>query len=286
MRMLVPDRNSKWGMPEGDTIYRTATVLREALVGGRVTAARAQAQPGMRRVPDLSRLVGAEVVSVEPRGKHLLIGFSNGLTLRSHMRMAGSWHRYRPGEPWRRPASRASAVIETDRCVAVAFDAPVVELLTDADRRRSRALTELGPDLLGTTFDTGEAIRRLRQRDDEELGNALLDQRAVAGIGNVVKSETAFIERMDPWAPVSAFDDDTLGAALATARRLLQANTGGGARNTTGLRGRGRELWVYGRAGRPCRRCARLIRSARQGELARTTYWCPRCQERPTPRSG
>ena len=273
-------------MPEGDTIFRTATVLREALVGRRITAARAQAQPGLRRVPDLSRLVGADVTSVESRGKHLLIGFSNGLTLRSHMRMTGSWHRYRPGEPWRRPARYASAVLETERSVAVAFDAPVVELLTDPDRRRSRPLNELGPDLLEETFDAPEAVRRLRQRDAEELGNALLDQRAVAGIGNVVKSETAFIERLDPWAPVSAFDDDALHAALATARRLLQANTRGGARNTTGMRGRGRELWVYGRAGRPCRQCGTPIRSARQGELARTTYWCPRCQERATPRSG
>jgi endonuclease-8 len=265
-------------MPEGDTIYRTAAVLRDALVGRRITAARAQARPGMRRVPDLSRVIGADVTSVESHGKHLLIGFSNGLTLRSHMRMTGSWHRYRPGEPWRRPASRASAVLETDRSVAVAFDAPVVELLTDADLRRSRPLTELGPDLLGVDFDADEAVRRLRELDGEQLGNALLDQRAVAGIGNVVKSETAFIERMDPWAPVSAFDDDALQAALVTARRLLQANTGGGVRRTTGLRGRGRELWVYGRAGRPCRRCGTPVRSARQGELARSTYWCPRCQ--------
>ena len=273
-------------MPEGDTIYRTATVLREALLGGRITAARAQARPGMRRVPDLSRLVGTEVTSVESRGKHLLIGFSNGMTLRSHMRMTGSWHRYRPGEPWRRPASRASAVLETERSVAVAFDAPVVELLTDADRRRSRSLTELGPDLLGLDFDADEALRRLRERNDAELGNALLDQRAVAGVGNVVKSETAFVERLDPWAPVRAYDDDALRAALATARRLLQANTGGGARVTTGNPRRGQQLWVYGRAGRPCRRCGTIIRSARQGELARPTYWCPTCQPGPTPRSG
>jgi endonuclease VIII len=276
-------------MPEGDTIFRTADVLRAALVGRRITAARAQAQPGLRRVPDLSRLIGADVTSVESRGKHLLIEFSNGLTLRSHMRMAGSWHRYRPGERWRRPAHRASAVLETDRSVAVAFDAPVVELLTDADRRRSRPLTELGPDLLGATFDEAEALRRLGERESEQLGNALLDQRAVAGIGNVVKSETAFIERLDPWAPVDVFTDDELLGALRTARRLLQANTGGGARVTTGDPRRGRQLWVYSRAGRPCRRCGTPVRSARQGELARTTYWCPRCQPDrtgATPRSG
>jgi endonuclease-8 len=267
-------------MPEGDTIFRTATVLREALVGQRITAARAQPGPGLRRVPDLSRLVGAEVTSVESKGKHLLIGFSSGLTLRSHMRMTGSWHRYRQGEPWRRPARFATAVLETARAVAVAFDVPLVELLTDADRRRSRPLTHLGPDLLGSDFDMDEALSRLRQRDGEELGNALLDQRAVAGIGNVVKSETAFIESLDPWAPVGAFGDDVLRRALSTARRLLKANTGGGARVTTGNPRRGQQLWVYGRAGRPCRHCGTPVRAARQGEPARTTYWCPRCQSR------
>ncbi len=275
-------------MPEGDTIYRTADVLREALVGRRITAAHAQAGPGLRRVPDLSRLIGSEVTSVEPRGKHLLIGFSNGLTLRSHLRMTGSWHRYRPGEPWRRPSNRASAILETDRSVAVAFDTPVVELMTEADRRRSRPLTQLGPDLLSEEFDIDEAIRGLRARDADELGNAVIDQHAVAGIGNVIKSEVAFIERLDPWAAVGTFTDDDLRGALETARRLLQANVHGGARVTTGVGGRGRELWVYGRAGRPCRRCGTLIQTRRQGKLARSTYWCPRCQPQPapTPRSG
>jgi endonuclease-8 len=265
-------------MPEGDTIFRTAAVLREALLGQRVTAARAQPGPGLRRVPDLSRLVGADVTSVESRGKQLLIGFSNGFTLRSHMRMTGSWHRYRPSESWRRPAKYATAVLETERSVAVAFDAPVIELLTKAERRRSRPLGQLGPDLVGDEFDMDEALRRLRERGADELGNALLDQRAVAGIGNVIKSETAFIERVDPWAPVKAFGDHELRRVLATARRLLRANTRGGARVTTGNPRGGQQLWVYGRAARPCRRCGSMVRSARQGELARTTYWCPRCQ--------
>ena len=275
-------------MPEGDTIFRTAAVLHAALVGQRVIAARAQAGPGLRSVPDLSRVVGAAITSAEARGKHLLIGFDNGLTLRSHMRMQGSWHRYRPGEAWKLPASQANAIIETAATVAVAFNTPRLELLTDAGLARDRALLELGPDLLGAEFDTDEAMRRLRERDREQLGNALLDQRAVAGIGNVVKSETAFIERLDPWAVVGAFDDEELEAALRTARRLLQANTRGGARVTTGNPRRGQELWVYGRAGRPCRRCGTRVETRRQGELARSTYWCPRCQppRAPTPRSG
>lgn len=265
-------------MPEGDTIFRTAEVLRAALLGRRITAARAQPQPGLRRVPDLSRLVGATVDSVEARGKHLLIGFDVGLTLRSHLRMTGSWHRYRPGERWRRPARQASAILETAESVAVAFNTPVVELLTDADLRRSRALTTLGPDLLSRSFDAEEALRRLRERSFEELANALLDQRAVAGIGNVYKSEVAFLEGLDPWASVGSFDDGQLLRALRTARRLLQANTRGGARVTTGTSVRGQGLWVYGRAGRPCRRCGTPVEVRRQGELARLTYWCSRCQ--------
>ena len=265
-------------MPEGDTIFRTAEVLRAALVGRRVTAARAQARPGLRRVPDLSRLEGTTVASVEARGKHLLIGFDNGLSLRSHLRMSGSWHRYRPGESWRRPTRQASAIIETAESVAVAFNTPVVELLDAAQLSRSVPLTSLGPDLLSRSFDADEALRRLRERNEEQLGNALLDQRAVAGIGNVYKSEIAFLEGLDPWAPVRSFEDDELTAVLATARRLLQANTGGGARVTTGSDRRGQGLWVYGRTGRPCRRCGTLIEGGRQGELARLTFWCPRCQ--------
>lgn len=265
-------------MPEGDTIFRTAEVLRATLLGRRITAARAQPRPGSRRVPDLSVLVGATVSSVEPRGKHLLIGFDCGLTLRSHLRMRGSWHRYRPGEPWKRPMHQATAVLETTDSVAVAFNTPVVELLTDADLRRSTPLRELGPDLLSAEFDEDEAMHRLRERNAVQLGDALLDQRAVAGIGNVVKSEAAFLEQLDPWAPVSAFADVELSAALRAARRVLRANTHGGARITTGSRRRGEELWVYGRGGRRCRRCGTIIRQRRQGELARLTFWCPRCQ--------
>lgn len=265
-------------MPEGDTIFRTAEALRAALGGRRVTAARAQPRPGLRRVPDLSVLIGSTVDSIEPRGKHLLIGFGNGLTLRSHLRMSGSWHRYRPGEPWRLPARRASAIIETPESVAVAFDTPVLELLTDAQLRRSKPLIELGPDLLSRAFDEDEALHRLRRRDGVELGNALLDQRTVAGIGNVYKSEVAFMERLDPWAPVATFTDAQLRDVLRTAQRLLNANVRGGARVTTGSMARGGALWVYGRGGRPCRRCGTIIGHARQGELARLTYWCPRCQ--------
>ena len=152
-------------MPEGDTIFRTAEVLHRVLVGKRVTAARAIAGPLLRRPPDLDALIDRSVISVEARGKHLLIGFeaaptegsSHRLTLRTHMRMTGSWHRYRTGEPWRLPMRRASIVLKTADAVAVCFDCPVAELLTDADLARSWPLRTLGPDLLSATFDAAAA---------------------------------------------------------------------------------------------------------------------------------
>src|SRR5918992_1368289 len=220
-------------MPEGDTIFRTATVLRATLVGRRITAARAQARPGLRRPPDLSRLVGTTVASVESRGKHLLIGFDAGLTLRTHMRMRGAWHRYRPGERWLRPAANASAVLETGDVVAVCFDAPVVELLTDAALVRQPSLRALGPDLLAPDFDTNEAVRRLRERGPMELGEALLDQRALAGIGNVYKNEVCFIERVSPWRAVRELDHETLRRLVVTAPDLLRQHAGGGPPGTT-----------------------------------------------------
>ena len=151
-------------MPEGDTIFRSAAVLRAVLVGRTVTAARAQARPGMRRVPDLDRLVGAAVAGVESRGKQLLIGFDSGLTLRTHMRMSGSWHRYRPEEAWRLPKFQASVVLETADSVAVCFNAPTVELLTNRELARHPTLAALGPDLLAADFDADAARERLRER--------------------------------------------------------------------------------------------------------------------------
>jgi endonuclease-8 len=265
-------------MPEGDTIFRTATVLRRALQGGVVRRAMAQPGPGLARVPDLSVLVGSSVDAVQSRGKHLLINFSGGRWLRTHMRMKGSWHRYRPGEPWRLPARRAVCVLETETAVAVCFDAPVVELLSEAELARHDTLLALGPDLLDPQPDLEEAVRRLRERSSVPIGEALLDQRAAAGIGNAIKSEALFMERLDPWAPVNAITDDELLAVLRRAANLLAANTRGGRRVTTGRRSPGESLWVYGRAGRPCRRCGTLIEVRRQGEQARTTYWCSRCQ--------
>ena len=253
-------------MPEGDTLFRTAAGLRPHLVGRAVTAARAT-RPG----PQIERVVGATVDAVESHGKNLVIRFDNGLELRTHMRMNGSWHRYRPGERWRRPPSRARVVLEVPGAVAVCFDAPVVELFEQRAEVVHPSLSQLGPDLLDPAFDddaAAEALRRLRDpaRAVWPISQALLDQRALAGIGNIWRNETLFVERVDPLATVESLDDATLGRLVTTARRLLTESA-------TQAPGRAR-LRVYRRSGRPCPRCGTLIRSAPlPTEVPRTTYW-------------
>ncbi len=284
-------------MPEGDTLRRTADGLRPYLVGRPVTAVRAS---GPGPVPQIDRLVGATITGVEALGKNLLIRFDNGFELRTHLRMNGSWHRYRPGEHWRRPPARARLVLEVPGAVAVCFDAPVVELLETRAEALHPALAALGPDLLDPDFEArdgaAEAFRRLRDpaRAERVAAEALLDQQALAGIGNVYKSEVLYIERVDPWARVRDLDDATLARLIATAHRLLVANAD--RRDGLGRRGRRAErvttdgdpaaarrpLWVYGRAGRPCLRCGTVIARRSQGtERPRLTFWCPRCQAPP-----
>jgi endonuclease-8 len=253
-------------VPEGDALARTAAGLRPYLVGRTVTAARARL-PG----PQVQRVVGASVTAVDSVGKNLLIRFDNGLEIRTHLRMNGSWHRYRPGERWQRPAARARLVLEVPGAVAVCFDAPTIELFEQRAEGLHRSLSQLGPDLLGPDFDADEAVRRLRHssRASMEIANALLDQTALAGIGNIWKNETLYAERVDPFVRVADLDDETLRALALTARRKLQAS----------VASRSEPLLVYRRAGRPCRRCGTLIRSIQQGdEMPRTTYWCPKCQ--------
>jgi endonuclease-8 len=269
-------------VPEGDTIHRTAAGLRPHLVGRPVTGARAH-RPG----PAVHRIVGATITGVESLGKNLLIRFDNGLELRTHLRLNGSWHRYRPGERWRRPPGRARLVLETPDAVAVCFDCPTVELFEQRAEALHPSLGRLGPDLLAPEFDAAEALRRLRHpsRTDLTIAEALVDQRALAGIGNVYKSELLWIERVSPFRRVAELDDATLERLLATGRRLMRANAdrrrGAERVPTAGRRaGAGEPLWVYGRRDRPCRGCGTPIRAIQQGpELPRTTYWCPRCQE-------
>ena len=271
-------------MPEGDSLARMADLLRPALAGREVTAARART-PG----PRVGLIVGQAIRDVVATGKHLRIQFANGLELRTHLGMHGTWHRYRPGDPWRRPASRAVLVLEVPGAVAVCFDAPVVDMYETRAAALHPTVGRRGPNLLDAEFDGVEALRRLRlpERAGSEIGIALLDQRALAGIGNVYKSEVLFIDRVDPFARVAHLDDPTLQRLIETARRLLARNANPRARGgrvttrdpRTDAPMAAGPLWVYGRTGRPCRRCGTLIRSTPQGsELPRTTYWCPSCQ--------
>ncbi len=274
-------------MPEGDTIYRSAQTLDRALRGGMV-ARFTSVLPALTRIDEDRPLAGRTIERVWSQGKHLLIQFSNDLVLRTHMRMNGSWHIYRAGERWRRPRSQARLVIETDAFVAVAFNVPVAEFYTARELKREPALRDLGPDLLGETFDEAGAVARLRARGRLGIGDALLDQRALAGIGNVYKSEVCFVCRINPFTPVDHLSDDALHALVQAARRLLQANVAAGTdagiatyhplSRITGGAGPQERLWVYGRARRPCRRCRTRIERQKQGPDARSTYWCPQCQ--------
>lgn len=255
-------------MPEGDTLFRTAAGLRPWLVGKPILAARTG---GPGAVPRIDRVIGATVTAVESIGKNLVIRLDNGLELRTHLRMHGEWHRYRPGERWRRPASRARLVLEVEGSVAVCFDAPVVELFEQRAEGLHPALSKLGPDLLAPAPDLDEAVRRLRDpsRAAMAIGEALLDQRALAGIGNEVRNEVLWQARCSPWTPVRDLDDAGLRRLVELSRDVLREGA------ATGRRPR----HVYGRAGRPCPSCGSIIRTAHQGEdLPRQTYWCPRCQ--------
>lgn len=266
-------------MPEGDTIFRAARTLRRALEGETVTAVATTV--GQVRALGEQRLVGQTIGAVEPRGKHLLIWFSpSDLALHSHMRMTGSWHLYRHGQRWRKGRHLLRFRLETAQWLALCFAAPVIELLSADQVARHPSLAALGPDALGAEPDIAEMRRRLDAVGDTTIGEALLDQRIVAGVGNVYKNEVLFIHRVDPWTRVSEVDGATRDALLDTAVQLLRRNVqpGQARRTTTAATAQGDALHVYGRNRRPCPRCQRPIAVARQGDQGRLTYWCPSCQ--------
>jgi len=244
-------------LPEGDTIFRTAATLQKALAGKIVT----RYETMLPRID--APLRGRTIERVAAAGKHLVIDFSGDLHLRTHMRMNGAWHIYRPGERWRRPRRDMRIVIETADFVAVGFNIPVAELVTG--RELQRALHEQGPDLLAE-FDVAEAVRRAREHGEEEIANVLLNQRVAAGIGNIWKSESLFARGINPFRKVKDIDD--LEKLFLTARALLQQSA----------RGERPRLSVYSRGGQPCRKCGTTIESRKHGLDARLTYWCPRCQ--------
>ena len=276
-------------MPEGDTIHRAARTLNTALAGQRIERFES-VLAGLNRVDAGAPIAGRLVERVEARGKHLLMWLEGGLILRTHMRMHGSGHVYRPGERWQRPRHEMRIVIATAPYEAVAFAVPVAEFVEAASLEREGPVAELGPDVLSPAFDAADAVSRLRARGDMDIADALLDQRALAGIGNVFKSEVLFAARVSPFTPVHALDDATLARIVSIAERQMRANVGdsaepgAGGRRTTNRLDPSARLWVYRRRGMPCRRCGAPIQRAKQGPDARSTYWCERCQ--PFPRRG
>jgi len=273
-------------MPEGDTIYRAARTLNRALAGGVVTRFES-VFPALTRIDDDHALANRTIESVSASGKHLLMRFSGDLVLRTHMRMNGSWHIYRPGERWQRPRRDMRILVATERFEAVGFNIPVAEFLSARGLERQEDLRTMGPDLLGDEFDENEALKRFRERGAAAIADTLINQRVVAGAGNVYKSEVLFLCRIDPFATVGGLSDEQLRHVLATARKLLLANvtdpqdgiaTYRGYRRTTRRSDPAERLYVYGRARKPCRRCGAAIRVRAHGPNARLTYWCPQCQ--------
>lgn len=290
-------------MPEGDTIHNAALRVGGALVGQEILEIETpQARHRGDRWPE--RLAGRAVRSVDARGKHLFVRFEGGLTLHSHLRMGGKWGVYERGRRWTRGAHRAWLVIRTAAHDVVQFDGPVLELMTDSRTRFDQLLAGLGPDIVADDFDEDAYVARIREDDQTRaVGEALLDQRNVAGIGNIWKSEGCFMARIDPWRGTADVSDDELRAIARAIRPAIQASARRGGPTVTYRpepdrpagprrpepataatrrrpedRDRRAGTFVYDRAGLPCRVCATPILARGQGDDNRTTYWCPSCQ--------
>ena len=260
-------------MPEGDTIHRVAQSLRVALCDAPLT------RIALRRVPRPHPQPGSRIRQVEARGKHLLLHLDDGHVVHTHLRMTGSWHLYRPGQRWAKAASAARVVLGSADAVAVCFSAPIVELLDARGLARHPSLRALGPDLCAPDADVDEAVRRLVALPvpPATIGETLLDQRIACGVGNVYRCDVLFLHGIDPATPTTRLPLATIRTLLADASRLLRANLDTVERTTAPKVGPG-ALWVHGRGGQPCRRCATPIEVSRLGEQARYVYRCPRCQ--------
>jgi endonuclease-8 len=227
--------------------------------------------PQLTRIDNAAPLLGRTIERIDARGKHLLMWFSGDLILRTHMRMHGSWHLYRPGERWQRSRDDVRIVVGTPEYEAVAFSVPIAELTTARELERAAPLRDLGPDILAAEFEADDVVARIQRMGESEVADALLDQRVVAGIGNIFKSESLFVARVNPFARVGELSRDHLARIVDAAHRLMRASA---------TRRPAAGFAVYGRSGRPCRRCGTQISRRRQGEHARVTYWCERCQPR------
>ena len=310
-------------MPEGDTIYRTARTLQKVL-GGKVVTAFETGLAKLAAVNDEAAIVGRTVERVEARGKWCLIFFSGDLILVTHMLMSGSWHIYRVGERWKLPRGMMRVVIRVgspgipqglkpvagdaaygtaeavplqDDSVAgefeaVLFNAQVAEFHTARSLERSSQVPKLGPDVLSEGFSVEGGVRALRERaashPEDEVGVVLLNQRVMAGLGNVYKSEVAFAARVNPFRAMRTITEREVEALVEAARKYMTANavegtseqmvTYTGPRRTTRAMDHGARMWVYRRQGEECRRCGSAILMRKQGAQVRSTYWCPVCQ--------
>jgi len=258
-------------MPEGDTVWRTARLLQDALVGRVLTGC--DIRVPQRATVDLTGVVVDESVS---RGKHLFLR-AGDVSLHTHLKMEGAWHVYAPGERWRRPAHTARVVLQTDECQVVGFSLGLVEVL---DRSaEDDAMAWLGPDLLGPDWSLDEAVRRVNADPDRPVFLALHDQRNLAGFGNEYVNELCFLHGLDPTRPAGSVAD--LARVIERGQRLITANRDRVVRVFTGNTRRGEHHFVFGRADRPCRRCGTTIRRGELGDdptRMRNTFWCPNCQ--------
>lgn len=263
-------------MPEGDTVWLAAQRLRDALAGRTVLASDF-------RLPRLATasVTGCVVLDVTPVGKHLLMRFDNERTLHTHFRMDGAWHLYRPDDRWRVPGHLVRVVLRTQERVAVGVRLHDVRLIATKDEHT--LVGHLGPDVLADEWDARVVTGRMQSMPDAEIGLALLEQRLLAGIGNLYRNEALFICGVNPWSHVADVVD--LPKLLDTAHRLIDRNKGHWSQATTGELGAGREHFVFERANQPCRRCGTPIAIGRQGQAPRErlTYWCPTCQPVPAP---
>jgi endonuclease-8 len=278
-------------MPEGDTIFRTARALGRALVGKPVSGFRST-YALLTRFHDDTPLTGQTVEQVESRGKWVLIHFSGGGTMATHMLMSGSWHIYRPGERWQQPRINMRIVLENSDYVAVGFRVPVAKMLRPGELARALRIPAPAIDVLSEEFNPDEVERRMALHSEEEIGDVLLHQDVIAGVGNVFKSEICFVTGINPFCKVSALSRNQVRESIAAAQRLVAANVledsgdaivtyGGRKRRTTHESDPGASLWVYGREGAPCRRCGEAICRRMQGPDVRVTFWCPCCQPLP-----
>lgn len=274
-------------MPEGDTIFRAARALHRALAGQTVTGFET-VLPKLSRVEVDTPITGRTVIDVRATGKWMSMNFSGGLTLLTHMLMSGSWHIYRPGEAWQKPIIAMRLVVKTEKLWAVAFNVPIAEFHTADSLRRRQSFRSLGQDVLSADFDAENAIQHLAAHGHLTVGEALLSQSIMAGLGNVFKSEVCFACGVNPFRLVGELSKEELSCLVKTARKFLLANvaaTSGdqittytGMRRTTGRANSEERLWVYGRRGEPCRNCGNPIQSRKQGDDARTSFWCSQCQ--------